>query len=210
MNHPTRKTKPKRAADHGTFSNDPETLWSREGSPDRFMVMLNKFSFCDPKGKEWVTEAGYKVDGASIPRPLWSLIGSPYTGNYRRASIVHDRACDVAGSDATRRAADRMFYHACRAGECSIVEATLLYIGVRIGAWMSKVPVWKAAGSIERIGPRIAHSPEASRMQADYQLAADRVLQESETDDPIVIERRTDRALAIVSGVSLESKKRRR
>jgi hypothetical protein len=27
--------------------------------------------------------------------------------------------------------ADRMFFHACRAGGCSTVEATLLYLGVR-------------------------------------------------------------------------------
>ena len=61
------------------------------------------------------------MDGASIPRALWTLVGSPYRGDYRRASIVHDQACDDAHGDKDkRRAADRMFYHACREGGCNI------------------------------------------------------------------------------------------
>ena len=30
-----------------------------------------------------------------------------------------------------------MFYHACIAGGCSLLQAKLLYAGVRIGAWTS-------------------------------------------------------------------------
>ena len=33
---------------------------------------------------------GLWTDGASIPKILWSFIGSPLTGRYVRAAIVHD------------------------------------------------------------------------------------------------------------------------
>src|SRR6266446_3380743 len=98
------------------------------------MRLTKAFSFEDPSHKIWLAPKNAVIDGASIPRALWTLVGSPYTGDYRRASIVHDKACDDAVNNSTaRRAADRMFYHACRAGGCSIEDATLLYVGVRIG-----------------------------------------------------------------------------
>src|SRR4026209_2946877 len=126
---------------HGKFSANPQATWLTERGQDRRMKLLQDFIFTDPDGKEWLTPKGYSVDGASIPRPLRSLVGSPYTGDYRRASIVHDKACeDARGNAGARRAADRMFFHACRAGGCSIAEAILLYIGVRIGALRQMVP----------------------------------------------------------------------
>src|SRR5262249_47392881 len=94
---------------HGQFSGEPETLWlTQEGTDDRQMRILQDFSFKDPSSKKWPAPVGSVIDGASIPRALWTLVGSPYTGDYRRASIVHDVACDEAGGDKKkRRAADR-------------------------------------------------------------------------------------------------------
>ena len=138
---------------HGEFSGDPRTYWMTEAGSDRHMRLLEEFWFRDPDGRVWTTPADYWIDGASIPRALWTLVGSPYTGDYRRASVVHDKACDEAVGDPTaRRAADRMFYHACRAGGCAVIEATLLYIGVRIGALTLRVPAWQEASTTD--GPR--------------------------------------------------------
>ena len=33
----------------------------------------------------------FVTDGASIPRYLWSIVGSPWTGNYPQAAVVHDK-----------------------------------------------------------------------------------------------------------------------
>lgn len=33
---------------------------------------------------------GTFTDGASIPRLFWRLIGSPLTGRYRQAAVIHD------------------------------------------------------------------------------------------------------------------------
>jgi hypothetical protein len=197
---------------HGTFTGDPEAVWLTERrAPDRGMRLLAPFSFRDPAGKAWAVPVNHVVNGASIPRALWTLVGSPYTGDYRRASIVHDKACDDArGNSRARRAADRMFYHACRAGGCSVAGATLLYIGVRIGALAPSVPAWRQASTSAREGPRLRRTAAEERLEADFRLVADRVLEEGETDDPREIERRTDRALTLVTGVRVRGASRRR
>ncbi len=38
---------------------------------------------------------GYKTDGASIPKPLWSIIGTPFQPNFITAAIVHDYHCNI-------------------------------------------------------------------------------------------------------------------
>jgi Protein of unknown function (DUF1353) len=96
---------------HGTFSGEPETRWLTEtDEEDRRMKLLAPFSFLDPDGKEWIAPVDYCVDGALIPRAVWTLVGLQYTGDYRRASVVHDKACnDAVGNSEARREADRMF-----------------------------------------------------------------------------------------------------
>jgi hypothetical protein len=196
---------------HGEFSNDPEALWlTEDGTDDRKMSLLRDFSFTDPNKKVWPAPAGSVIDGASIPRALWTIVGSPYTGDYRRASIVHDVACDQAGSDGKkRRAADRMFFHACRTGGCSIWQSTVLYLGVRIGAAASDVPAWHAAVAMETAGPRIRRTADELRLERDFQSIVDRVLALGETDDPEKVERRADEALAAVTGLKVRAPTKR-
>jgi hypothetical protein len=188
-------------ADHGRFSGDPQTEWvTEDGAEDRRMRLIETFWFRDPGGKKWVAAAGAVVDGASIPRALWTTVGSPYTGDYRRASIVHDVACvEAAGDEDKRRAADRMFFHACRTGGCSIWQATTLYVGVRIGAAAPDVQPWRAAAAINMAGPRLRRGDAELQMERDFQDVADRVHAAGETDDPLEIERRTDDALLTVA-----------
>jgi hypothetical protein len=123
-------------ANHGSFSGNPKTEWLVDANgDDRDMKLLEDFSYTDPAGRLWLAPKGSTVNGASIPRPLWSTVGSPYTDDYRQASIVHDVACNTP--EISRKEADVMFFHACRAGGCSPRQARILYAGVRIGAWAS-------------------------------------------------------------------------
>lgn len=187
---------------NGTFSGEPRTLWLTEADDDRTMRVIELFTFTDPSDAVWDAPVDSLIDGASIPRPLWTLVGSPYTGDYRRASIVHDIACDRAGSDTKkRRAADRMFYRACRAGDCSIAQSIILYLGVRIGAIWLRVPQWAPAMAIEHAGPRLARTAAEVRVENDFRQAAEMVLSQGETDDIDEIERRADRALSVVAGL---------
>ena len=196
---------------HGDFSGEPKTDWlTEDGREDRRMTVLEDFWFCDPKRRRWDAPKGSIVDGASIPRALWTIVGSPYTGDYRRASIVHDVACEQAvGSPAARRAADKMFFHACRAGGCSVTQATLLYLGVRVGAAGARVPAWHAAMATNSSGPRARRTPQELRMEDDFGAIADQVLAAGETDDPDILERRTDAALIPIAGIRAHLPKKR-
>ena len=184
------------------FSGEPSTRWLTEPGPDRTMVVLEDFSYTDPQGKVWVAPKGTRIDGATIPHALWSLVGSPYTGDYRRASIVHDAATNP-GAQADRRAADRMFFHACRAGGCSVRDSILLYIGVRIGAHLPAVAAWQPAARGESAGPRVQRTPAEDRIESDFRRAAELILAAGESDDIDLLEARTDAALSRVAEIDL-------
>lgn len=177
------------------FSGQPETIWiTSPQDDDRKMMLIKEFWFEDRSGHKWITPAEYLVDGASIPRPLWSLVGSPYTGQYRRASIVHDKACDDAvGDDDARRAADRMFFEACRAGGCNISQSMILYVGVRIGSAWNR-PEFAMAAELQSSGPMLISHPHEKAIVKEYQFIGDRVTRQGETDDPFELERRVDEA----------------
>lgn len=122
----------------GSFSGLPKTEWLNVPADDaRDMKLLEDFVYTDSTGKKWDAPAGSIINGASIPQWLWDSIGSPYTGCYRNASIVHDLACVRATNKAERKAADKMFWEACVTGGCTEAQANDLYMGVRIGAWWS-------------------------------------------------------------------------
>lgn len=95
----------------------------------RRMRVLEDFGYFDPKSLHWAVPPNTIVDGASIPRPLWSLIGGPWVGKYRDASVVHDYYCDVRTAD--WRSVHRMFYHAMLTSGVSLLRAKLMYAAVR-------------------------------------------------------------------------------
>jgi hypothetical protein len=95
------------------------------------MRTVKPFGFVDSSGRKWVVPAGAIVDGASIPSLFWSIIGGPFEGKYRNASVIHDYYCDVR----TRpwRDTDRVFFEAMRASGVSEREAKALYMAVVYG-----------------------------------------------------------------------------
>ncbi len=56
----------------------------------RAMELVQPFTYIDSHGVSWPVPSGVQVDGASIPRVFWSIIGAPFTGKYRDASVIHD------------------------------------------------------------------------------------------------------------------------
>ncbi len=113
----------------GYFSGSPITRWNPDG---RSMTLLNELRYTDPKGFAWVAPAGSVVDGASMPRSLWSFMGGPFEGKYRNASVLHDVAYDQ--HDRPWQDCDRMFYNAMRCSGVSAVEAkTMFYALYRFG-----------------------------------------------------------------------------
>jgi hypothetical protein len=104
--------------------------------------VLEDFEYRDPNGRAWPVPAGTKTDGASIPSFAWPIIGSPFTGDFIYAAVVHDFACDTK----TRKWQDvhRAFYAAMRAGGEQEGRAKLMFLAV----WF-RGPRWSPEVSTE-------------------------------------------------------------
>jgi hypothetical protein len=113
----------------GYYSGQVEARWENDG---RTMTLLSELRYTDPDGEVWIAPAGSNVDGASIPRALWSLMGGPFEGKYRNASVLHDVSYDQHARSWER--CDRMFYNAMRCSGVSAIEAkTMFYALYRFG-----------------------------------------------------------------------------
>src|SRR5262245_38679235 len=103
------------------------------------------FGFLDADGRHWSVPPGTSVDGASIPKALWSLWGGLWQGKYREASVVHDYHCAVRSAD--WQSVHRMFYHAMLVSGVSEQRAKLMYAGVYFAG-----PRWKNV-AVEPVRP---------------------------------------------------------
>ena len=106
------------------------------------MVLQEDFTYCDPSGQRWTSPSGATIDGASIPRPAWSPAGSPFVGDYRRASVIHDYYCIT--KDRPWQKVHRVFYDAMRASGVGIVQAKIFYAAVYQGG-----PRWQSLAGAE-------------------------------------------------------------
>lgn len=92
----------------------------------------------------WVP-MGFITDFASIPRPLWSIIGGP-TGKYGKAAVVHDylyrtggRIPHAVAADGsvtyriyTKTQADAIFYEAMNVLGVGRFQRWVMYQAVRV------------------------------------------------------------------------------
>jgi len=114
----------------GYFIGEVRVLWLKQDGPDRLMELLEDFKFIDPNGKEWLAAKGRRIDGASIPRILWTVAGDPFIGDYRRASVLHDVACDDKVEP--DKSVHRMFYDAMICDGVDHETAAKFYTAVRL------------------------------------------------------------------------------
>ncbi len=115
----------KTGSDFGYFNGPIETRWDDDGLN---MTVLKELRYTDPDGVVWVAPTGAKVNGASVPRAFWSLIGGPFDGKYRKASVLHDVAYDEKSRP--WQEVDRMFYNAMRCAGVGPAEAKTMYYSV--------------------------------------------------------------------------------
>src|SRR4051812_46435316 len=123
---PNNRKGKKMPASNPHFEGEVEARWMVQPGEDRKMVLLKDFAFVDSGGFKWEADSGDVIDGASIPELVWShVVGTPFIGDYRRASVVHDVACDHFIK--TSREAHRMFYEAMIADGTPKDKALLFY-----------------------------------------------------------------------------------
>jgi hypothetical protein len=89
------------------------------------LQLREDFGFQDQDGKLWLAPRGQVLDGASIPLAFRDMIGMPFVGDYRRASVVYDYYCHVMSEP--WRDVHRMFYYASLTEGVGEVNAKVMY-----------------------------------------------------------------------------------
>lgn len=112
----------------GRYEGDLVVLVLDDG---RRVKLTQPFAYFDPADLPWPVPRNAIVDGASIPRALWTLIGGPFEGKYRNASVIHDWYCDRRNRP--WQDVHRMFHHAMLTSGVDALQARVMYAGVRWG-----------------------------------------------------------------------------
>ena len=125
----------------GRYLDEPLTKHLPDG---RNVLLLSDFRYVDPSGTLWIAPAGEKVNGASIPRALWTVIGGPFEGKYLYASILHDVACKYKTRPS--KEVHKMFYTAMMcSGENEFKAKTMYFAVLHFGpTFPQKSWVWEA------------------------------------------------------------------
>ena len=80
---------------------------------------------------------GFDFDAASIPQIFWSIIGSPFTGNYTTPAAIHDGL--YAGEILDRKVCDDIFLDLMKQYKVSYLRRYTMYWAVRLAGGK----VWK-------------------------------------------------------------------
>jgi hypothetical protein len=151
------------------------------------------FTFRDRTGKVWTARKDLKWDGASIPRALWTAVGSPMTGCYRWASMVHDEcykhADEYIGLSVSRKDADRMFHDGCRAKGISRAKAATMYYALRwFGQrWSDAEPANTENLTEQQIQELLAALERDLETNPSYAASDDALLDELELRQPTAL-----------------------
>ena len=78
---------------------------------------------------------GFRTDGASIPRLLWFIFGSPYDPDIIAAAIGHDAM--YRGRIVPRAVADRAFRIMMKANGIRAWKRRRIWLGVRLFGWIA-------------------------------------------------------------------------
>ena len=117
---------PSTADAQGRFQGRVLAEWDK--SSGRKMILVEPFSYIDNTGRRWPVPKGAVVDGASIPRPFWSVVGGPFEGRYRGASVIHDFYC--VARNRKHQDVHRVFHEAMLTDGVSEKRAWLMYQAV--------------------------------------------------------------------------------
>ena len=113
---------------NGVFLSEPRGAFI--DGPDRPLYRLDApFTYRDPNGLEWTAPAGEVVDGASIPKPAWSLVGGPFSGKYLKAAIIHDYYCCAKSRE--YHSTHHAFWLGMLAAGIGRVQANMMWAAVR-------------------------------------------------------------------------------
>ena len=81
-------------------------------------------------GYSITVKKGFDFDGASIPKWLWSIYGSPLNGNYVVASLIHDGL--YASQKVSKSVSDKIFLDVMKQSNVGYIKRTSMYLAVKM------------------------------------------------------------------------------
>lgn len=111
----------------GEINGPVRTEWFAD--EPRRMTVLDWIVYVDKRRVRWTVAPGTVVDGASVPW-FFRRVFPAYIGFYRRATVLHDMACE--SRHATSWQVHRMFFEAMRCDGTNPLTAWLLWAAVRM------------------------------------------------------------------------------
>ena len=87
------------------------------------------------RGEYYHLPAGFETDGASIPRPLWWICGTPLEVPRLYAAIIHDYLYGGGDPDATRKDADDLYRDLQIALGVFRIKAYIEWLALRLCGW---------------------------------------------------------------------------
>ena len=79
-------------------------------------------------GYKLTVKKGFDFDAASIPKVFWSIIGSPFTGNYTTPAAIHDGL--YASQKAAKKISDKIFLDIMKQSNVGYIKRTSMYLAV--------------------------------------------------------------------------------
>ena len=138
------------------------------------MEIIEAISYNDGDGHQIDVPPGFSTDGASIPRALWSIVGSPFSGgNYIEAAVIHDEGCVL--HKYSWQITHHMFYTAMLDSGVDPNYAKLLYYGVRIGGPRWETVFVKGGFSNKKEGPHIQQHYETTDLVPTNPVSEDQL-----------------------------------
>lgn len=89
------------------------------------------------RNMKYVIPVGFVSDGASIPRLFWRILDPRINSKTLKPSIKHDFVYRTPSVRITRKQADKMYYQELRENDYRRCKCVLVYLGVRLGGWLS-------------------------------------------------------------------------
>jgi hypothetical protein len=123
------------------MSTEPKSILIEPAGADRVRVVegIRYDVALFPGCLHWLEiPKGYEFDGASIPRALWSLIGSPFQPEYLKAACFHDWVCEHAIRYTHRTAGDEVFLQLLTDAGVPYWRRAIMFAGVRLYSWTQR------------------------------------------------------------------------
>lgn len=94
------------------------------------LFILSKDMTVESLGYSVTVKKGFDFDGASIPKWLWSIYGSPLNGNYVMASLIHDGL--YASQLVSKSLSDMIFLDIMKQSNVGYIKRTSMYLAVKL------------------------------------------------------------------------------